>query len=99
MHPRINELYEQIKGIAPSQILNEQMLYILKQYGATSTETIIVLHLGFNLNMSEVEDFVYKFKMWEIEDPSDTLFQTMKFMYYDKDPDYDADDDRVQISI
>jgi hypothetical protein len=100
MHPRIQELYNLIKGISPEKILHNEVLYILKDYGASRTEASIALHLGFNIEPSKVDDFVITSQIWPHEDPNDVFFQTMKYLYYDsKDKNYDSDDDKVSISI
>jgi len=100
MHPRIKELYELLKDVDPAKILNVEVLYFLKEYGATRTEAAIVLHLGFSIDARDADDFVIKSKVWESEDPNDVFYQTLKYLYYNPDDsNYEADDDRVQVSI
>lgn len=100
MHPRIKELYNLIKGISREKVLHIEVLFILKDYGATRAEATIALHLGFNTDLQVVDEFVINSKVWESEDPNEVFYQTLKYLYYKPDdPNYEANDDSVNISI
>ncbi|MDB5250689.1 MAG: hypothetical protein JWQ40_5083 [Segetibacter sp.] len=100
MHPRIKELYELIKIVEKAKVLTFEVLHFLKENGATRTEAAIVLHLCFNIEAKQADDFVIKSQVWEPEDPDDVFYQTLKYLYYNpEDSNYEADDNRVQVSI
>ena len=102
MHPRIISLVNCVKE--KLGLINEpniEVLEILKIHGASSTEAIFVLALGFKLSLSDVEKFVYESKIWPPENPNDVFYQTLKYYYYDPyDKNYEVDgDDNITISI
>ncbi len=100
MHPRIKELFNQIKEISPEVVLNIEVLHQLKDFGATRTEASIALHQGFNLNLEEVDSFVIKSNLWKDEVLGDVFYETLKYLYYNPDdPNYESDDNRAQIPI
>jgi hypothetical protein len=100
MHPRIEEIFNQIKEMSAEKVLNVEVLYLLREYGATRTEASIALHQGFNLNLEEVDNFVIKSNIWTDESLGDVFYETLKYLYYNPDdPNYESDDNRAQISI
>jgi hypothetical protein len=100
MHPRIKDLFSQIKEISPEKVLNIEVLHLLKDYGATRTEASITIHQGFNLDLEKVDDFVIKSNIWTNEAIGDVFYETLKYLYYNPDdPNYESDDNRTQISI
>lgn len=100
MHPRIEELYKLILNSKAENVLDIEVLNLLKDGGATRTEAAITLHLGFKVNASEADDFVIQSKVWQAEEPNDVFYQTLKYLYYNpNDTNYEADDDRIQVSI
>jgi hypothetical protein len=100
MHPRIKELYNQIKDISPENVLHIEVLHLLKECGATRTEAAITLHLGFNLDLNEVDIVLNKSNIWTNVNLDDVFYATLKYIYYNpEDPNYESDDDRVQIPI
>ncbi|MBC7946937.1 MAG: hypothetical protein H7Y42_03590 [Chitinophagaceae bacterium] len=100
MHPRIKELFELLKNVNPEKILDPEVLYYLKEHGATRTEATITLHLGFRIDSKVADDFVICSKVWEPESPNDVFYQTLKYVYYNPDdPTYEADDNSVRIPL
>src|SRR5215218_5948305 len=100
MHPRIKELYELIKSVEKTKVLNVEVLHFLKEHSATRTEAAITLHLGFGIEAKQADDFVIQSQVWEPENANDVFYQTLKYLYYNpNDTNYEADDNRVQVSI
>ena len=100
MHPRIKYLYSLINEIKPEKVLDIAVLQLLKDEGSTRTEAAITLHLGFNIDAVAADKFVIESMIWPGENIEDVFYQTMKYLQYNpNDPDYDADDNRVKISI
>lgn len=72
----------------------------LKKHGATMTEAIISLSLGYNVDMEVIENLIFNSNVWTPEGLEETLFQTLKYMYHDiNDPNYEEKDNSVQVSI
>ena len=102
IHPRIRDFIDLLKvaGIENVSGNEEQILAILKNSGATQTEAIITLHLGFNIVDEEAEKIVYPSKIWEREDLQDIAYQTFLYMNYNPaDSDFSYDDNKVKFSL
>lgn len=102
VHPKICKYIDLLKKAGVSQIKNneEKVLTLLKKDGATQTEAIITLHLGFNIDMGESEKIVFPSKIWERESLQDIAYQTFLYMNYNPDdPDFYYDEDSVKFSL
>lgn len=101
IHPQIKKLIDSCKQAGIEKLAgNEQkILFILKNNGATQTEAIITLHLGFNI-IDEAEKIVYASEMWEKEPLQDIAYQTFLYMNYNPDdPDFYYDENKIKFSL
>ena len=102
IHPKISKYIDQIKATGISEIKGNEkkVLALLKENGSTQTEAIIVLHLGFNIDIGESEKIVFPSDIWERESLQDIAYQTFVYMNYNpNDPNYYYDKDSVRFSL
>jgi hypothetical protein len=91
IHPKIEKLINVIKVNGINEISNNHkpIINILKKYGATQTEAIITIHLGFSATLENAEKIVYASNVWEKEPLQEIAYQTFLYMNYDPDdPDF-----------
>lgn len=102
IHPKISGYITLIKEDGVNEIKNneQKVLILLRDNGATQTEAIITLHLGFNIGIGESEKIVFPSGVWERESLQDIAYQTFLYMNYSPDdPDFYYDEDRVKFSL
>ena len=102
IHPQIRKFIDVLKeaGIDELSGKEKEALSILKDNGATQTEAVITIHLGFNIILGEAEKIVYPSKVWEREDLQDIAYQTFLYMNYNPaDSDFSYDDDKVRFPL
>jgi len=87
-----------LKDYNPKTVLHIGTLLFFKEKGATATETVITLHLGFGIQDTEAEKFVYDSDVWERENVNDIFDQTLIYLYYKpNDPNYKVDSNAITI--
>lgn len=102
IHPTISKYINLLKeaGILKVENNERKLLTLLKENGATQTEAIIVLHLGYNNDLGEGEKMVFSSNVWDREDLQDIAYQTFLYMNYNPDdPNYYSDENSVKFSL
>lgn len=86
IHPKIRKFIDLLKEAEIDELPanKEKVLSILKNNGATRTEAVITLHLGFNMIDEEAEKVVYLSELWEKEPLQDIAYQTFLYMSYNR---------------
>ena len=98
MHPRIEYLAKLLKDYNPKTLLDLATLYFFKEKGATATEAVITLNLGFGVQDKEAERFVYGSDVWEQENVNDIFDQTLIYLFYKPDdPNYKVSSKEITI--
>lgn len=80
MHKRIKQLFEVLSSQGFGDILGNDSLTFLKNYGATATEVAITLSLGFDIPEEEADKSVRVSNIFSVEDVNEIAYQT--FMYF-----------------
>jgi len=100
MHPKIKQFIDLLKSNSLHDIIDGKSLNILKENGATSTEAMIAIHLGFSVPDVEAEKIVLASNLWERESMQDIAYQTFLYMNYNpEDPNFQFDDNKVRFSL
>ena len=98
MHPRIEFLTKLLKDYNPKTLLHVGTLLFFKENGATATEVVITLHLGFGIQDTDAERFVYDSDVWEQENVNDIFDQTLIYLFYNPDdPNYKVNSKEITI--
>ncbi|MDX1935517.1 MAG: hypothetical protein SFU21_00290 [Flavihumibacter sp.] len=102
IHPQIGKFIDFLKEAGIDELTGneDKILSILKDNGATQTEAVITLHLGFNIIDEGAEKIVYSSDLWEKEPLQDIAYQTFLYMNYNpEDPDFFYDENKVKFSL
>lgn len=84
LHPRIEELYDSLKKLNPSDLLSTEVLCFLEDQGASATEATMVLHLGYEVGLEDAERCIFSSNIFPAEEINDTAYQTFTYLYYDR---------------
>jgi hypothetical protein len=102
IHPQVQTLINFLKDEGIDELLSNERkaLKILKNKGATQTQAVVALHLGFNITDEKAEKIVYSSDLWEREDLQDIAYQTFLYMNYNpEDTDFSYDEHSVKFSL
>jgi hypothetical protein len=100
MHPKIKQFVDLLKASSFQNVIDQKSLNILKENGATSTEAMITIHLGFLVPEVEAEKVVLASNLWERESIQDIAYQTFLYMNYNpEDPNFQFDENKVRFSL
>lgn len=100
IHPRIEEIVNYLIQYNPKEVLHENTLSFLSSKNVTQTEAVVALHFGYNIPIEVTDRFVRCSTMLKSESIEDIAYQTFLYMFYEPDdPNFNSDDDRVQLLI
>lgn len=82
IHPKIQDFIFLITPFNKDNFKQNELkiLEILRNAGTTSTEAIVALHFGINIELENAEKSVNTSNLWEPEHIQDIAYQTFLYM-------------------
>ena len=83
LHPVIQKFSLLIQD-EENDLLSDVVLNKLLEAGATATEATMVLHLAFDVNLENAEEFVFNSGIFPKEEINDVAYKTYEYLYYNR---------------
>ena len=84
LHPVIQKFSNLILEGELNNLFDNKILKRLQDAGASATEATMVLHLGYKMDIKEVEEFVFNSGIFPEAEINDVAFESYEYLYYDR---------------